>query len=49
MMMVEMRAAQASMTQLLDRVEQGETIIIARDGVPVARLAPTTHAAEKTR
>jgi prevent-host-death family protein len=32
--------AKTNLSQLLDRVEQGETIVITRHGEPVARLAP---------
>jgi len=32
--------AKTHLTQLLDRVEQGELITIARHGKPVARLVP---------
>lgn len=32
--------AKTQLSQLLNRVEQGEEIVIARNGLPVARLAP---------
>ena len=32
--------AKTQLSQLLNRVEQGEEIVIARNGRPVARLAP---------
>lgn len=32
--------AKAHLTQLLDEVERGETIIITRHGRPIARLVP---------
>jgi prevent-host-death family protein len=32
--------AKTNLSQLLDRVEQGETVVITRHGVPVARLGP---------
>ena len=32
--------AKTQLSQLLTRVEQGEEIVIARNGRPVARLAP---------
>jgi prevent-host-death family protein len=34
--------ARTHFPQLLDRVEHGETIVITRDGKPVARLVPAT-------
>jgi prevent-host-death family protein len=34
--------AKTQLSQLLNRVEQGEEIVIARNGRPVARLAPLT-------
>lgn len=37
---VGMYEARTHFARLLDRVEAGETIIIARHGVPVARLVP---------
>ena len=40
--------AQEAMTQLfalLDRVAQGESVTITRDGTPVARLVPVVDAA----
>jgi prevent-host-death family protein len=37
---VEASEAQAQLSQLLDDVEQGETIVIVRHGRPVARLVP---------
>jgi prevent-host-death family protein len=36
--------AKTHLPQLLDRVEQGETIVITRHGKPVARLVPATAA-----
>jgi prevent-host-death family protein len=38
--MVNVHAAKTQLSSLLDRVERGEEIIIARAGKPVARLAP---------
>ena len=37
---VEIHAARTHLSRLLKRVEQGETIIITRDGKPVAKLEP---------
>ena len=38
----EVRASEAKthLPQLLDEVERGETIVITRDGRPIARLVP---------
>jgi len=33
-------AAKSNLSHILNQVEQGEDVIIARDGVPVARLIP---------
>ena len=35
--------AKTQLSQLLNRVENGEEIVIARNGRPVARLAPLAH------
>ena len=35
-----MHAAKSNLSQILSEVEQGEDVIIARDGVPIARLVP---------
>ena len=37
---VNVHAAKTNLSRLLDRVERGEEIVIARNGMPVARLAP---------
>lgn len=39
--------AKTHLSQLLDEVEQGETITITRRGVPVARLTPLTSQAPR--
>ena len=39
--------AKTNLSRLLARVERGEEIVIARDGVPVARLVPVGRAAEE--
>lgn len=36
--------AKTNLSALLDRVESGEEIVIARAGVPVARLVPAARA-----
>ncbi|MHB1104625.1 MAG: type II toxin-antitoxin system Phd/YefM family antitoxin [Devosia sp.] len=38
-----------SLDALLDRVERGEEIVIARDGKPVARLVPATPMIDRAR
>lgn len=37
---IDIKEAQAALTHWLERVIQGEEIIIVRDGAPVARWAP---------
>ena len=37
---IDIKEAQAALTDWLERVIQGEEIIIVRDGAPVARWAP---------
>jgi len=37
---VNIHEAKTHLSQLLNQVRQGEEIIIARDGIPVARLIP---------
>ncbi|HUK10982.1 MAG TPA: type II toxin-antitoxin system Phd/YefM family antitoxin [Stellaceae bacterium] len=39
--------AKTHLSQLLARVEAGETIIIARDGRPVAKLVPIASAGKR--
>jgi prevent-host-death family protein len=39
--MVNVHEAKTHFSKLLERVERGECITIARDGKPVARLIPT--------
>lgn len=39
-MLVNVGQAKTELSKLLVRVEAGETVEIARDGVPVARLVP---------
>jgi prevent-host-death family protein len=38
--MINIHEAKTNLSRLLVRVEMGEEIILARDGKPVARLAP---------
>ncbi|MFG6082169.1 type II toxin-antitoxin system Phd/YefM family antitoxin [Paracoccus litorisediminis] len=43
--MVQMNVAEAraKLSQLLAAVDAGEEVVIARDGVPAARLVPVMH------
>ncbi len=42
-MQVGMHEAKTKLSQLVERAEAGEEIIIARNGKPVARLAPISN------
>ncbi len=44
MQQVQIAEAKAHLSALLDRVESGEEIVIARRGKPVARLIPEPRA-----
>jgi prevent-host-death family protein len=44
---VNVHEAKTQLSRLLARVEAGEEIVIARDGKPVARLAPVRPPAPK--
>jgi prevent-host-death family protein len=37
---IDLHEAEEKLSQLIDRAATGEEILIARDGVPVARLVP---------
>jgi prevent-host-death family protein len=39
--------AKTHLSRLLERVEQGEEIVIARNGRPVARIVPVTRQVRK--
>jgi prevent-host-death family protein len=41
--------AKTNLGQLLDRVEQGETIVITRHGQPIAKLVPFAGAIDDAR
>lgn len=41
--------AKTNLSQLIERVENGETIVITRHGAPVARLVPYEHALDGDR
>jgi prevent-host-death family protein len=41
--------AKTQLSHLLDQVERGETIVITRDGKPVARLVPVTGSSTHDR
>ena len=43
---INLHAAKTNLSKLIKRVENGEEIILARDGRPVARLAPLRQNAE---
>ena len=45
--MVNVHDAKSNLSELLRRVEQGEEIVIARAGKPVARLVPYTASAPR--
>ena len=46
---VTVHSAMALLPELLDRVEQGEQIVIARNGTPVAGLTPYRRQASRAR
>jgi prevent-host-death family protein len=46
---VNVHEAKARLSELLDRVERGETVVIARRNRPVAELRPIARAARKKR
>jgi prevent-host-death family protein len=41
--------AKTHLSELLDRVERGEEIIITRHGKPIAKLAPTDRSTKRAR
>jgi prevent-host-death family protein len=43
MAQVGMHEAKTKLSQLVERAEAGEDIVIARNGKPVARLVPVAH------
>lgn len=46
MITIRVSEARNKLSALLDRVERGETVVITRRGVPVARLVPDASAIE---
>ncbi|MDM9619870.1 type II toxin-antitoxin system prevent-host-death family antitoxin [Rhizobium sp. S96] len=48
-MTITVNLNEASLPELLAKVEAGEEVVILRDGVPVARLAPVAADDEKRR
>jgi antitoxin (DNA-binding transcriptional repressor) of toxin-antitoxin stability system len=48
-MTITVNLNEASLLELLAKVEAGEEVVILRDGVPVARLAPVAADDEKRR
>jgi prevent-host-death family protein len=49
MVQVNMHEAKTRLSQLVKLVEEGERVVIARDGIPVAELVPHTPAQAKRR
>jgi prevent-host-death family protein len=47
MAQVGMHEAKTKLSQLVERAEAGEDIVIARNGKPVARLVPIARAARR--
>ena len=45
--MVNVHEAKTHLSRLLDRVSQGEEIVIARAGKPVAQLVPVSEQPER--
>lgn len=46
---VNVHEAKARLSELLERVQRGETVVIARRNKPVAELRPITRATKKKR
>jgi prevent-host-death family protein len=44
---IDIKEAKAELANLLERVIQGEEIVIARDGAPIARWAPVGLKADR--
>lgn len=42
-MQVNVHEAKSQLSRLLELVEEGETVVIARQGKPVAELVPARH------
>ena len=47
MVQVNVHEAKSQLSRLLAQVEAGEEVVIARNGVPVVRLVPTSRHAGK--
>ncbi len=45
---VDISDAQVRLLQLIARAEAGEDVIITRDGIPIARIAPVARSIEET-
>ncbi len=43
-MQMNIAEAKAKLSELIAAVERGEDVVIARGGVPVARIVPAAHA-----
>ena len=46
---IEIREAESTLPELIARAEDGEDIVIARDGVPVVRLTPLARLTRRPR
>ena len=45
---VDISDANARFSHLIARAEAGEVVIVARDGIPIARIAPVARSIEET-
>ena len=45
---VDISDANAQFSRMIARVEAGEDVIVARDGIPIARIAPVVRSIEET-
>ncbi len=48
-MQIALSEAKAKLTALVRRVEDGESIVLTRNGKPVARIVPEKHWRDKSR
>jgi prevent-host-death family protein len=44
---VSVEDAKANLGQIIERVEHGEEVVITRAGIPVARVVPPEHRADR--
>ena len=47
MIRIDVAEAEAIFDEMLDKVEQGETFVLLRNGEPIARITPPPPDAEK--